>query len=383
MSSVGLIAAKAAPTKRARAKRSTAASKLNAEIVIPALLGDHHWMNSTPRQRLGLMLWPVPGLDAGFERGCWADAHGYDDLWLADAEGMEDPIALAAALGVATLRVRLCTGIVPVFNRPPALLATSVVAAEARAPGRFVLGLGASTPNMIDRWYGLDYARPLTRVRETVALLRQILAGGKSDFAGQTLRSHGFRLQALPSQPVPIVLGAIGGKMLELAGEIADGVVLNDFTPPDRLSYALEHLDAGAKRAGRRVEDLELIKRRALLVTDDDAAGLGYFRQHLAFYAAAAQYQNVLCELGYTAAVAETRAGYLNRDRKRINAAITDDIVRRIFGFGDEVHCRALATQDFDAGINTLIISPQGGTAATFTRGAEAFLPAVFNRSTS
>ena len=339
-------------------------------------------MNTSQRaRRLGLMLWPVPGLEAGFERGRWAEAQGYDDLWLADAEGMEDPLTLAAALGVVCSRVRLCTGIVPVFNRPPALLATAVVAAEARAPGRLVLGLGASTPNMIDRWYGLPYAKPLTRVRETVTVLRHILAGEKSDFAGETLRTHGFRLQSRPATPVPIVLGAIGGKMLELAGEVADGVLLNDFTPPDRLAYALEKLDAGAKRAGRRVEDLEIIKRRALLLTDDETGGLEYFRQHLAFYASAAQYQNVLIELGYGAAVEEARAGYATRDRSRITAAISDDIVRRIFSFGDEAHCRALVRADFEAGVDTIVVSPQGGTAQSFARGAEAFVPAVFDRA--
>lgn len=325
------------------------------------------------------MLWPVPGLGAGFERGRWAEAHGYDDLWLCDAEGMEDPLGLAAALGVVTERVRLCTGIVPVFNRPPPLLATAVVAAEARAPGRVVLGLGASTPNMIERWYGLDYGLPLTRVRETVELLRSILAGKKTDYSGRTVRSHGFKLQSVPSAPVPIVLGAIGGKMLELAGEIADGVLLNDFTPPDRTDYAMSRLDAGAKRAGRRVEDIEIIKRRALLLTDDDAGGLEYFRQHLAFYASAQQYQNVLCELGYANAVEEARAGYAAKDRRRINAAITDEMVRRIFTFGNEAAVRAHVKKDFASGIQSIVISPQGGTAEAFTRGVEAFLPKVFD----
>lgn len=319
------------------------------------------------------MLWPVPGLEAGFERGQWAQSHGYDDLWLADADGLEDPLTMAAGLGVACSRVRLCTGIVPVFNRPPALLATAVVAAEARAPGRLVLGLGASTPNMIERWYGLDYDKPLTRVRETVTLLRQILDGQKTDFSGQTLRSHGFKLQSLPSAPVPVVLGAIGGKMLELAGEVADGVLLNDFTPADRMGYALERLDVGAKRAGRRVDDLEIIKRRAFYLTDDTNTGLEYFRQHLAFYASAAQYQNVMIELGYGAAVEQARAGYASRDRQRITAAISDEIVHRIFSFGNEAHCRALVAADYAAGVDSIIISPQGGTAALFARGAEAF----------
>ncbi len=330
------------------------------------------------RRRMGLMLWPVPGLDAGFERGQWAEAAGYDDLWLCDAEGMEDPIALAAALGVVTTRARLCTGVVPVFNRPPPVLAAGVVAAEARAPGRFVLGLGASTPNMVERWYGLEYARPLQRVRETVVLLRAILAGEKTAFAGRTLHSHGFRLQAVPATPVPIHLGAIGGRMLELAGELADGVVLNDFTPPDRLDYAFARLDAGARRAGRRAEDLEIVKRRALYVTDDEAAAMAYFRQHLAFYASAEQYQNVLRELGYGAAVEEAVAGYAARDRARITAAISDDMVRRIFTFGDEKWCWQQVAADYAAGVDTIVVSPQGGTAEAFARGAAAFARDVF-----
>ena len=149
------------------------------------------------------------------------------------------------------------------------------------------------------------------------------------------------------------------------------------------MAYALERLDVGAKRAGRRVENLEIIKRRALYLTDDTAGGLEYFRQHLAFYASAAQYQNVMCELGYREAVEEARAGYAARDRVRITAAITDDIVQRIFSFGSDAHCRSLVAADFAAGVDTLIVSPQGGTAESFARGAEAFLPTVFNRHAS
>ena len=327
-------------------------------------------------KRLGLMLWPAPDLGAGFERGVWAEQAGFDDLWLADAEGLQDPIALAAALGVATTRVRLCTGVVPVFNRPPAVLATGVVAAEQRAPGRFVLGLGASTSNMIDRWYGLPYAQPLARVRETVALLRQIFAGEKTNFAGATLRSQGFRLHELPSAAVPIYLGAIGPKMLQLAGEVADGVVLNDFTPVDRLAWALEQIDIGAQRGGRRVEDLEIVKRRAVLLAatpDEERAALEYFRQHLAFYGSAAAYQEIMLQLGYRDAVSEVRAGYAIRDRKRITAAISDAMVRRIFMFGSVTEWHAHLRKDYASGIDTSIISPQAHEARGFAAAAEAF----------
>jgi probable F420-dependent oxidoreductase len=332
----------------------------------------------TQRKRIGLMLWPLPGLDAGFERGQWAEGVGYDDLWLADAEGLQDPLTLAAALGVATTRARMCTGIVPVFNRPPALLATSVVAAEQRAPGRLVLGLGPSTTNMIERWYGLPYARPLTRVRETIQLLREILAGGKTDFEGLTLRSKGFALKERPTAPVPIHIGAIGPKMLQLAGEIADGVMLNDFTPPDRMDWAFSQLEIGAKRAGRKLEDLEIVKRRAFYVSADEQAGLDYFRQHLAFYASAPAYQEILIRLGYAEAVAEVRAGYAEKNRTRISAAIADDMVARIFNFGAVAHCQSLAQMDYDAGIDTIVIAPQGGTPELFAAGADAFSSTAF-----
>lgn len=322
------------------------------------------------------MLWPAPGLGSGFERGAAAEQAGYDDLWLPDGEGMQDPIALAAALGVATHRVRLCVGVVPIFNRPPPVLATGVVAAEQRAPGRFVLGLGTSTRNMVDRWYGLPFERPRTRMRETVALLRGILRGDKTDYAGKTVRSVGFRLRELPTAPVPIHVGAIAAAMLELAGEIADGVVLNDFTPLDRLPWALEQIDRGAKRSGRRVEDLEIVQRRAMRVTEtaeETRDALEFFRGHLAFYGSAAAYQQALIALGYGEAVEEIRAGYAARDRARTMRAVTDEMVTRIFTFGAADDCRARLRAHYDGGLDTIAVSPQATEPTAWARTADAF----------
>jgi len=321
------------------------------------------------------MLWPAAELNAGFERGVWAERAGYDDLWLADAEGLPDPITMAAALGVATSSIRLCTGIVPVFNRPPPLIATAVVAAEAQAPGRFALGLGSSTPNMIERWYGLPYARPLTRIRESVALLREIFAGNKTSFDGATVRSRGFRLKALPGSEIPINLGAIGPKMLALAGEIADGVMLNDFTPPDRLDWAMTRIDEGAKRSGRRAEDLEIIKRRAFLIVDDAQEGYDFFRQYLGLYGSAPAYQQAMINLGYDAEVEAIRHGHAARDRAAIGRAIPDAMIDRLFAFGDEQHCRDIVDTEFAAGIDTVVVSPQASSAAQFERAATALQP--------
>jgi probable F420-dependent oxidoreductase len=285
---------------------------------------------------------------------------------------------------VAGQRIRLCTGVVPVFNRPPPVLATGVIAAEERAPGRFVLGLGASTGNMVDRWYGLPFERPLTRVRETVALLRRILLGEKTDFAGLTLRSQGFRLQGLPSGPVPIYLAAMGARMLQLAGEIADGVVLNDFTPPDRLPWALEQIDIGAKRGGRRADDLEIVKRRAVVLAEDDDEvheAVGFFRRYLAFYGSAPGYQAIMRELGYGESVEAIRAGYATRDRRRTTNAISDAMVTRICTFGSAALCQARLREDYAGGVDTVAVSPQAGDATAFARAASAFAASSFKPS--
>jgi probable F420-dependent oxidoreductase len=332
-------------------------------------------------KRIGLMLWPVPGLEAGFERGIWAEQTGYDDVWLPDGQGLQDPIALAAALGVVTRTLRLCTGVVPIFNRPPAILATGVIAAEQRAPARFVLGLGTSTPNMVDRWYGLAFERPRTRMRETITLLRSILSGEKTAFTGKAVRSHGFRLQERPTAPVPIHVAAMGAPMLELAGELADGVVLNDLTPVDRVSWALEQIDRGAKRGGRRVEDLEIVQRRALRVAEiaeKALAALEFFREQLAFYGSAPAYQQALVDIGYRDAVEEIRAGYAGRDRARTMRAVDDEMVARVYTFGSGDACRARMQAIYASGVDTIAVSPQDVDAADWAESAEAFTAAAF-----
>jgi alkanesulfonate monooxygenase SsuD/methylene tetrahydromethanopterin reductase-like flavin-dependent oxidoreductase (luciferase family) len=206
-------------------------------------------------------------------------------------------------------------------------------------------------------------------------LLRQIFNGEKTDFAGETVRSRGFRLAERPSAPIPIYLGAMGPKMLELCGEIADGVVLNDFTPVDFIGTALEWIDNGAKRAGRRAEDLEIIKRRAVYVTDDEGVGLEYFRQTFALYASAPAYQTIIIRLGYRDAIEEVRAGYAARDRARVTAAISDEMVARVFAFGNADQCRARFAEDAAAGIDTAVVSPPAVGAVEFARAAEVFAP--------
>src|SRR3954469_25286545 len=138
---------------------------------------------------------------------------GYDSVWSAESTEFDGftPLAIAAAYSEW---LRLVTGIVNVYTRGPALLAQTVAAMTSLAPGRFVLGLGASSNVIVEHWNGIPFRRPLAKVAETVDYLRTVLAGERG--------AGGFRLTSPPAEPVPIVLAALRDRMLGLAARIAD-----------------------------------------------------------------------------------------------------------------------------------------------------------------
>ena len=329
--------------------------------------------------RMGLYLWPTAQHDGGLQRAIWAEAQGYDDIWLPDGGGMQDALTLAAAVAARTSRARICTGVVPVYTRPPAVLATSALAISRLAPGRFVLGLGSSTEAMVARWYGREFVKPLTAVKETVILLRSILAGEKTDFSGEVFSSKGFRLAEPVEGGIPILLAAMGPKMLEMAGQFADGVVLNNFTPVERVPQALEHLDTGAKRAGKRVEDLEVSARVSLTVTDDNESALETFRREIYGYGSTEIYRAVLQRMGYGRVAEEMEAGFKARDRARVLAAIPDELVAKVFAWGDEETCHARIRAYYKAGVGTVAIGPISTDPQDFQRTCEAFAPSRFS----
>lgn len=336
------------------------------------------------KKRIGLYLNPTPRHDGGFERALWAEREGFNDIWFPDGDGMRDAMTFAAtvagALG-ANSRARLCTGITPVYTRVPAILATSALAIDRVAPGRFVLGLGSSTHTMVEQWYGTPFEKPLTRMRETVEILRELFAGGKTGYEGTTLRSRGFRLKEPLLGRVPIFLAAMGPKMLELVGEVADGVILNHFTPLDRLPFALECLDRGARRAGRRVEDLEIAQRVAVWVSSSDEgldAAREYFRNDFSFYASTAIYRHIIGLMGYPDAAEEIRQGYEARDRARIMAAVPDEAVKRLYIWGDRDACQRRVREFWQAGVDTVVVAPLADVPEDYAATCDAFRASEF-----
>lgn len=328
----------------------------------------------TIKNNIGLSL-QAPSESANrLNRIVWAEEQGFESAWITDGGGRMDAFTLAGAAAVATSRIRLCLSIVPVFNRPVPILATSAMTMSHLAPGRFVLGLGSSTHAMIEGWYGLPFVKPKTRVRETIELLRIIMAGEKTDYDGDTVSSHNFRLGTPMNGEVPIQVAALRPGMLEMAGEMADGVILN-LSPIDALPRMLEAIDKGAKRSGRRVEDLEISILLNTYVTDDIEAAEQEFRGVTAFYYSTPVYNKFLSWVGYDKEAQAITDGFREKDRGKTLGAFDQDLIHKFAVIGDAESCRAKVRKYWEAGINTAIINGASADNDLFLNTISEFTP--------
>lgn len=226
-------------------------------------------------------------------------------------------------------------------------------------PGRFVLGLGSSSEAILQSFNGIKLEKPLTRVKETAIIVRSILRGEKTDFTDHlTTYSRGYS-QEPSDPPVPVYLAALRPKMIEMAAEFGDGVIFN-LWPRTALPKMLEHVKVGAARAGRQLEDVEIVNRFATIVTDDKKAGFEQFRRHFIPYFSNPVYNNFLSWCGYPEEAKELLEGWQARDRERTAAAFHDDLVDAIGVIGTPDEVRQRIKQHADEGITTSIISPVG-----------------------
>ena len=220
------------------------------------------------------------------------------------------------------------------------------------APGRFVLGLGSSSHAIVEQWHGLSFRQPLTRVRETVNTVRDMLDGKKISFDGRTLRTHGFRLLVPPPARIPIYVAALRPAMLELAGEIGDGVAVNLF-PVDMLSTMLKHVSIGAGRAGKDASQLEINCCHQVLVTDDKAAARELFRNHLMGYFFTPVYNKYAAWYGFEEEAALLAEGFKTRDRALTRKGMSDRFVDAITIFGSVEECQERLAAYVSAGVTT------------------------------
>jgi probable F420-dependent oxidoreductase len=276
---------------------------------------------------------------------------GYTDVFTQETEGHDafTPLGYAAAL---TSRVRLGSAIGSVFTRGPALLAMQAAALAEAAPGRFVLGLGTSSRTMVEGWNGLPFARPLARARETLGVLRRLLAGERVDFAGETVTVRGFRLERAPASVPPILLAALGPRMLELAAREADGVILS-LVGPDDVSRVRAALAAAVPAAVAR----EVVMRIGVIVDEDAEVARAHCRRLLAAYLSVDRYAALHRRLGRGALLEPVWRAWQAGDRRAAVAAVPDALVDALFVHGDVAACRRGLARFRAAGVSTPVVA--------------------------
>ncbi len=189
-----------------------------------------------------------------------AERLGVDSIWSAETWGFDGatPLAYIAAL---TSSVRLGTSILQIGARTPALTAMTAMSLASMSGDRFILGLGLSTPQIMEGWHGLPFDRPVVRTRELIEIVRLVTARDRLDYHGtvHNVPRNGARVMRSAAQPrrVPLYVASVGPQMLRMTGALADGWIGNCFLP-ERAHFHLDHLRAGAASAGRALTDLEL-----------------------------------------------------------------------------------------------------------------------------
>jgi len=292
-------------------------------------------------QRWGLTL-PLPGLTLAAHEGLVkrAEAAGYTDFWSGETNGPDGftPLALSAAW---TERARLGTGIVGVFQRGPALLAQEAAALASASDGRFVLGIGSSSDRIVEGWNGIPFERPLSKVRETLDFLDAALAGERTE--------SGFKLEAAPAQPVPVVLAALRGKMLELAVERGAGAFTN-FLPLGGLPKVTAQLDGAP-------EGFELLCRFFCLPGEREAVE-PLARFMFSSYITVPVYNAFYRWLGYGEQIEAMTAAWQEGDRQGAAAAVPWELIEEMFIFGSPEEMKARIAAFVAGGITLPILTP-------------------------
>ncbi len=313
-----------------------------------------HWGMTVP-------LGGVPLADHAAVFAAMADA-GFTDAWSSEVAGADafTPLTLAAAWEP---RLRLGTAITPVFTRGPGLLAMTAAALAEIAPGRFRLGIGASSPVVVGDWNAAEFTQPYARSRDMLRFLRRALAGEMVDERYETFGVRRFRLERPPATPPRVLLAALRPGMLRLAATEADGVILNWLAPGDVPTALAETKAAPA--------DFEVVARIFVCPTDDTAYARNLGRRMIAAYMTVPAYAEFHRWLGRGPALDGMWGAWASGDRKGALAAIPDEVVDDLIVHGSPARCRARVQAYADAGIGVpvmaLLPTPEiekGGAAA-------------------
>jgi F420-dependent oxidoreductase-like protein len=231
------------------------------------------------------------------ERVRRAEQLGYDGVFTTQLPQARDTTVLMAAYGAATTRLALATHVLPIYQRHPTAMAAAAATLAELTGGRFRLGIGVAHQRTVEDMWGLSIEKPATAMREYATIVRTILEEGAVSFQGRRFSANS--VYTAPRPPVPIYIAALSPRMLELAGELGDGVSLWLCSPEYVERVVLPHVTRGRERAGKPLEGFEIVASVPVFLTTGLEAARGAFRQTLATYAALPFYRRMLEASGF------------------------------------------------------------------------------------
>jgi alkanesulfonate monooxygenase SsuD/methylene tetrahydromethanopterin reductase-like flavin-dependent oxidoreductase (luciferase family) len=271
------------------------------------------------------------------------EAGGFERVFFGEA--WREPVVPMAATLAGTSTVGVGTAISQIYPVHPVIVAQQLAQLDEIGPGRVSVGLGLGASFVVERWFGLPYDRPLRRAREFADVVRGVLASpdeGPFSYDGEIFTVRRYRLPFAGTSPrIPIHLAAVGPRMQTLAGEVADGVVVGALHSARTMEQTLERLDTGARRRGRRADDLSVWYYVACCVSTDPERARALARRSLVYLAQYPHYRAVYAAEGF-GEVADAIADLVRqKDMERAEDLVTDEMVERFAVAGTVEECRA------------------------------------------
>jgi F420-dependent oxidoreductase-like protein len=301
-----------------------------------------------------------------------AEKLGVDFAWTAESWG-HDAVTPLAYLAAKTSRIMLGAGIMQAVARTPANTAMTAMTLASMSGNRFILGLGASGPQVVEGWHGVPFRKPIQRIREVIEIVRIVSAGERLRYDGQIYHlplpggeGKALKSGAQPQPNIPVYLATLSPKSLELTGEIADGWIGTSFIPEAADEVFFSHIRAGAAKAGRTLADLDLQAGGAVTFTDDLEAQIPKHKPGLAFTLGAMGskehnfYNAAFQRAGYEEEARAVQRKWIEGDRRGAAEMVPDEMVLKanLLGTHDMIRDRVRAYRD--AGVTTLRIDPRG-----------------------
>jgi 5,10-methylenetetrahydromethanopterin reductase len=313
---------------------------------------------------VALYLQDAHDIRQGIELAQFAEARGFDAVWQADSRLVRDAVVPMAAFAASTERIKIGSGVLDIWTRNAARLASTFSTLDDLAPGRIICGLGAWWDPLASK-VGIDRSRPLKVMREVVEAARGLLANETVTVDGYHVHLDGVELdyvyQERRAKDVPIYIGATGMQMMELTGEIADGAVLNYLVSPSYNTGALEALTRGAAKSGRTIDDIDRPQLVVCSVDDDRQAALDgarllvtqYLGQQPHIMKASGVPQELLDEIGKVLTWPATHDEVVAASK-----LVPDEIVQMITASGTPDEVRAKVDEYVAAGCTCPILYP-------------------------